>query len=151
MAWEIIYEGNTAGSQTIQSEKVSDPTTLPSDGLQALIVDGKPYVGMDYVGFLDDGGIVLQRGSLIDLQSNYPNLVAVARGRTTDTSRYHRIIVDLGMWSQKDVVYVNNPGWHKSLIGWRLWTSNDVFDSVGVAEQDWLTYWQSLLDTDVQY
>jgi hypothetical protein len=149
MAWKIVYEGDSAGPQSFTES--TDPRVLPTDGLQALVIDGQPIMGFEHVGFLDDGGIVTTKGTAEDLQAQFPNLVAVVRGKTTDTSRFHRIEVEAGRWSPQNLKPdAAEPNWHKRIIGWRLWTSNKVFDSVGVAEADWMAHWQSLPDTDVQ-
>lgn len=151
MDWQIIAE-DSAGQPRVYSNDADVPSSVPLDGIQAIIIDGRPHTGYDRYFHVDDGiepfwGFSGDTG--IDILTRYsgPNTtVRICRGRTTTTARFHEVEKFIGVWSNLN--RVPSVDWKKDVIGWRVWTSKNVFDSVG--SDDWLASWAALPDDDIQ-
>lgn len=147
MAWEAIYE-----DLSIYDSATHSPGDLPLDRIQAIVIDGKTRYGSEYVGFgrVDDKDVVLLSSTSPDLILQQDPSAIIVRGSTTTTRRFNEIKQQLGDWDSRNVKPdAAEPAWVKDMIGWRCWTSKDVFDSKLIAESDWQAHW-SLLPDDVQ-
>lgn len=136
MAWTVYYEDQTFSDV--------EPASLPDDGAQVLVEDDQAYWARDfYIRVAGEWKVSnLSRAEIIAL---FPDAVLI-RGRKTSTRKFHEIQRAAGFWLDADPF----PGWRKDLIGWRLWTETEEFDSVGVPEADWMSLWRSLPASGVQ-
>ncbi len=145
MAWRAIYED----LQEFPSE-TTNPVDLPRDGLQAVVVNNKPYLGFECCAFGTVDGkeaVAVSREDMSIVQSTYPTLTVV-RGKTCSTRQFHQVAKRIGAWSPLNIEPFR--GWEKDVVGWRVWFEKSVFDSVGLIELDWLNFWASLPSTGVQ-
>lgn len=144
MAWQAYYDDLSIFS----SKETSDPNDLPINGIQAVKVDGKPFIA-DIFGWEEDE-VFISNASFASVKLQRPNAI-LREGRTCSTRRFHEIEIEIGLWSSKNTKPdILEPNWKKDIVGWRLWTAIDVFDSKGIPEGDWLAYWVSLPATDIQ-
>lgn len=142
MAWKFIYEDLAEYSS--DTHTIDD---LPLAGCQGVVVDGKPYTGLDEYGVLPDGTVVGARGGQ-KVADSYPD-AKVMGTRTIPTRQFHLIEKQLGLWSPDN----REPfqGWNKDTVGWRVWHSNSVVDSKGIPESGWRQHWiDNVNDGDVQ-
>lgn len=140
MAWTCIYD-DLAEFKSADGIKARN---LPIDGIQGLIIDGEPYAGFEYCAFKGDKVFIGKD------KSSFPPGATIIRGKTTSTRRFHEIEVRLGIWHPKNLKPdAIEPDWKKDVIGWRIWTSVNIFDSKGVAKVDWPAEW-ALLPDDIQ-
>jgi hypothetical protein len=148
MAWQAVYD-----DLQVYSSETTDHRDLPVDGLQALTVDGKLHIGtLDCCGFAQVDGkeaVLVPRPTAThrDMRALYPDAVIV-RSKTISTRQFHKVEVMTGLWSPMNPI--PHEGWMKDVVGWRLWTETEVFDSVGVAEADWPAHWESLPGAGIQ-
>lgn len=141
MGWQAVFE-----NLSTYSSETHSAGDLPLDGLQAVVVNGIVYTGLDCCGWgqVDGKDAVLvpePRTRYAEMKSQYPEAVIV-RSKTTSTKQFHKVEVLTGIWSELNKVPSAN--WEKDLIGWRVWTETDVFDSAKVPEHKWLDLWGSL-------
>lgn len=141
MAWQVIYED--LSSYSSETHGAGD---LPLDGMQAVTIDGDPNIGMNCCGWdmVDGREVILlpsKRVSYSDMVAQYPDAIVV-QTKTTSTRQFHKVEEMTGLWSELNKV--PSETWMKDVIGWRVWTETEVFDSVGVPETDWFALWDSL-------
>lgn len=147
--WQVLYEDLTWRRSITHTWD-----ELPQDGVMGLKVNGRSFSAMQhYFRGLDSSGqpvIGFSNDPPTDIQLRFQN-ARVLRGKTTTTRRYHECEVALGLWARENKKHEPFDGWVKDVIGWRLWTSNKVFDSKGVPMESWQDHWNSLPTDDVQF
>ena len=139
MAWTCIYEDLS------EKTEATAPADLPLDGLQAVIVDGKPYAGFNTLIFQKKTGdwqISVSRETKQEVLSRDPT-ATVIEGKTTSTAQFHKIEKRIGLWSPLN----KEPfeGWMKDIIGWRLWTDTEVFEG-RLPDNTWVEQWKTIPD-----
>ena len=150
MAWEAVYE-----DLAVFSSETTDYRDLPVDGLQALVVDGRPCCGFDVCGFdtiRRKEAVLIPRIAVreSELRKAHPK-AHIVRTRNTSTIQFHRVERKIGLWASENKKYEPHEGWEKDEVGWRLWTETEKFDSSGIPESDWLDYWNSLPSDGLQF
>jgi hypothetical protein len=139
MAWKFIHEDLSEFDS--KTHAIND---IPVEWTQGVIVDGKPFAGMDSYGVKPDGTVVLARG-LQNISVSHPD-ARIIKTRTIPTRQFHQVEKKLGLWSPENIT---PPNWEKDVVGVRIWTSNKVFDTVGIPETQWVSWFSNLPD-DIQ-
>lgn len=151
MAWQLFVDDGTTDRLQVVSDVSTQPMDVPLDGIQAIAIDGAVNSGYDHYFWGDDdaGGFWgFARGETPEkILERYPMVRRISRGRWTTMSRWYRVKEAALLFAghQAEVQLPPNP---VVVAGWRCWTSNDVFDSVGVAQADLLSHWASVVPAD---
>ncbi len=141
MAWTAIYEDLSE-----YTSKETSPSDLPLDGLQAVIVDGKPYCGFNILVCRKQRKkwqLAISRAPIEGFRRTRNTVVI--RGKTTSTRQFHKIQKRLGLWAPENKALEPSEDWEKDVIGWRLWTDTEVFEG-RLPEDDWVNQWKSIPD-----